>query len=59
MALMRVPSLEEEFGRDAAISLNEMAWGKELLGRAVGRDSEGRMVSQLNRRRQTVMVLPF
>lgn len=45
MAFMRVPSLEEEFGRDAAISLNEMGWGKELLGRALGRDVEGRLVS--------------
>lgn len=45
MAFMRVPSLDEEFGRDAAMGLNELGWGKELLGRALGRDSEGRLVS--------------
>lgn len=45
MAFMRVPSLEEEFGRDAAIGLNSLGWGKDLLGRALGRDAEGRLVS--------------
>lgn len=45
MAFMRVPSLEEEFGRDAAMGLNSLGWGKELLGRALGRDAEGRLVS--------------
>lgn len=48
MAFMRVPSLEEEFGRDAAIGLNSLGWGKDLLGRALGRDAEGRLVSQPN-----------
>lgn len=42
---MRVPTLEEEFGRDAAMALNDMGWGKELLARALGRDAEGRLVS--------------
>lgn len=45
MAFMRVPSLEEEFGRDAAMMLNTLGWGKDLLGRALGRDAEGRLVS--------------
>lgn len=44
MAFMRVPSLEEEFGRDAAMGLNALGWGKELLGRALGRDADGRLV---------------
>lgn len=44
MAFMRVPSLEEEFGRDAAMCLNALGWGKELLGRALGRDADGRLV---------------
>lgn len=46
MAFMRVPSLEQEFGRDAAMGLNELGWGKVLLGRALGRDDEGRLVSR-------------
>jgi len=45
MAFMRVPSLDEEFGRDAAMGLNSLGWGKDLLGRALGRDAEGRLVS--------------
>ena len=45
MAFMRVPSLDEEFGRDAAMMLNSLGWGKDLLGRALGRDAEGRLVS--------------
>lgn len=44
MAFMRVPSLEEDFGRDAAMGLNSLGWGKTLLGRALGRDAEGRLV---------------
>ncbi|CAM9394274.1 unnamed protein product [Choristocarpus tenellus] len=44
LAFTRVPSLEDEFGRDAAMALNEMAWGKDLLGRALGRDEEGRLM---------------
>lgn len=46
MAFMRVPSLDEEFGRDAAMGLNSLGWGKVLLGRALGRDAEGRLVSR-------------
>lgn len=45
MAFMRVPSLEEDFGRDAAMGLNDLGWGKDLLVRALGRDEEGRLVS--------------
>ena len=45
MAFMRVPSLDEEFGRDAAMMLNTLGWGKSLLGRALGRDDDGRLVS--------------
>ncbi|CAM9976725.1 unnamed protein product, partial [Laminaria digitata] len=45
MAFMRVPSLEEDFGRDAAMMLNTLGWGKDLLGRALGRDADGRLVS--------------
>lgn len=44
MAFMRVPSLDQDFGRDAAMGLNDLGWGKELLGRALGRDGEGRLV---------------
>lgn len=44
MAFMRVPNLEEDFGRDAAMNLNELGWGKELLGMPLGRDDEGRLV---------------
>lgn len=47
MAFMRVPSLDEEFGRDAAMGLNSLGWGKDLLGRALGRDAEGRLVREL------------
>ncbi|CAN0151915.1 unnamed protein product, partial [Hapterophycus canaliculatus] len=47
MAFMRVPSLEEDFGRDAAMGLNSLGWGKTLLGRALGRDAEGRLMMVL------------
>ncbi|CAN0414835.1 unnamed protein product, partial [Discosporangium mesarthrocarpum] len=45
LAFLRVPTLEEEYGREAAMSLNDMAWGKGLLGRPLGKDEEGRLVS--------------
>ena len=46
MAFMRVPSVDDEFGRDAAMCLNDLGWGKELLGRALGRNAEGRLVRE-------------
>lgn len=39
LAYTRVPSLSEEWGGDAAGLLQEMAWGKELKARMLGRDS--------------------
>ncbi|KAG5176046.1 hypothetical protein JKP88DRAFT_270898 [Tribonema minus] len=39
LAYTRVPSLTEEWGGDAAGLLQEMAWGKELKARMLGRDA--------------------
>ncbi|CAM9568749.1 unnamed protein product, partial [Phaeothamnion confervicola] len=41
LALAAVPVLDAEYGRDAAVALSELAWGKELSMRVLGRGERG------------------
>eukprot|EP00742_Colponemidia_sp_Colp-10_P003374 GILJ01003593.1.p1 GENE.GILJ01003593.1~~GILJ01003593.1.p1 ORF type:complete len:893 (-),score=162.87 GILJ01003593.1:168-2846(-) len=41
LAYVKVPSLNDEFGEDAAVMFHQLAWGKNLVAKVVGRDATG------------------
>eukprot|EP00640_Fibrocapsa_japonica_P000834 CAMPEP_0113935162 /NCGR_PEP_ID=MMETSP1339-20121228/2371_1 /TAXON_ID=94617 /ORGANISM="Fibrocapsa japonica" /LENGTH=728 /DNA_ID=CAMNT_0000937219 /DNA_START=1 /DNA_END=2187 /DNA_ORIENTATION=- /assembly_acc=CAM_ASM_000762 len=40
LAFCKPPGVGDEYGREAAVLLNEYGWGRELLARVLGRDPE-------------------
>ena len=46
-AFVKIPTLDDEYGEDAAIAFDKMAWGKDLVAIIHSRDNEARDIVTL------------
>ncbi len=48
LAYLRAPGLDQDYGRDCALALSDVAWGRQLLCRIHARDAQGKLVVTLH-----------